>query len=288
VSDPAPEPRPADVDSAPPQPDLDGAHPPAEAEPPPPGPPCWRCGKPTDPTRTACHFCRAALGGPSGRRPEIGVETPELLRVLGGYAVLLGVSIAYALVLLTRKAGRTDPDDRDVDTAILEGIDVVLVLACWAWVGRVRQPRVRSLGVRLTAWLSVLPVLAAVLALNLGYHALLREYLDLPYWMRPHERLSWSPMTFVLITVQPAVIEELFFRHLALGSIRAVTGVHAAVWVSAAMFALAHVYVPLSVPLFVIVGAVLGYARVVSGGLALPILMHFAHNAAILYLLGQS
>ena len=56
----------------------------------------------------------------------------------------------------------------------------------------------------------------------------------------------------------------------------------AAVFVSSVMFGVAHVGSPLSVPVLVLLGFMLGYLRVFSGGLLLPMLVHFAHNAAIL------
>lgn len=50
------------------------------------------------------------------------------------------------------------------------------------------------------------------------------------------------------------------------------------------MFALAHLYNPLGLPILFLIGIILGYARVYSGGLLLPMLMHFGHNFAIIYL----
>jgi CAAX protease family protein len=77
-------------------------------------------------------------------------------------------------------------------------------------------------------------------------------------------------------------VEEWFFRYLALGSLRPFVGVHGAVLISAVMFGTAHIFNPLGIPMLMVVGVVLGYARVASGGMLLPILMHFGHNAAIL------
>ncbi|HEV3257192.1 MAG TPA: CPBP family intramembrane glutamic endopeptidase [Gemmataceae bacterium] len=50
------------------------------------------------------------------------------------------------------------------------------------------------------------------------------------------------------------------------------------------MFGMAHVGVPLSIPLLMVVGLFLGYVRTASRSLLLPMLMHFGHNAAILLL----
>ncbi len=50
------------------------------------------------------------------------------------------------------------------------------------------------------------------------------------------------------------------------------------------MFALAHLYNPLGLPFLLLMGIMLGYARAYSGGLLLPMLMHFGHNFAVLFL----
>jgi membrane protease YdiL (CAAX protease family) len=90
----------------------------------------------------------------------------------------------------------------------------------------------------------------------------------------------------LLMAVQPAIVEELFFRYFALNALRDAAGPHAAVWVSAVMFALAHVYNPLGLPWLLVAGVVWGYWRVASGGLALTMLLHFTHNALMLWTQG--
>ena len=84
--------------------------------------------------------------------------------------------------------------------------------------------------------------------------------------------------------VQPAVIEELFFRHLLLGHLRPHVGMHGAVWVSAVGFGMAHLGNPVGWPVLILLGAGLGYARTLSGTLALPIALHFLHNLCVLAL----
>jgi membrane protease YdiL (CAAX protease family) len=123
-----------------------------------------------------------------------------------------------------------------------------------------------------------------LLLANFGYHWLLRNFLAFPgqQW---EVRAADSSFGWVVLTgcVQPAVVEELFFHYLALGVLRKWTGVHTAVLISAVMFGMAHVFAPLSIPILMGIGMALGYLRVASGGLMLPMLMHFAHNALILW-----
>ncbi len=62
------------------------------------------------------------------------------------------------------------------------------------------------------------------------------------------------------------------------------TGVHSVVWITSVMFALSHIGIPLSMPALFVLGLGLGYARMLSGGIVLPITMHFMHNFVIMIL----
>jgi membrane protease YdiL (CAAX protease family) len=59
-------------------------------------------------------------------------------------------------------------------------------------------------------------------------------------------------------------------------------GGNAVVWVTALMFALAHIGAPLSMPVLFVMGLLFGYARWASGSLYLPMFLHFVHNAAVM------
>jgi membrane protease YdiL (CAAX protease family) len=133
--------------------------------------------------------------------------------------------------------------------------------------------------------MAALPVLLVVLGLNLAYHAVVRAYLGTaPAADAVVAATGVTPLVVFAYCIQPAVFEELFFRYLALDSLRGIMGVHQAVAISSLMFGLAHVGVPLSIPMLGLVGVPLAYARVATGGLALPMAMHFLHNAIILFL----
>jgi membrane protease YdiL (CAAX protease family) len=133
------------------------------------------------------------------------------------------------------------------------------------------------------AWLAAGPVLLVLLALNLGYHFLLSRFLRVAPVQDPViAHFGLTPLVWLAYCVQPAVVEELFFRYLALGWLRSASGTHAAVLVSSVMFGVAHIGVPLSIPMLIVLGVGLGYLRVAGGGLVLPILVHFAHNAVVI------
>ena len=125
--------------------------------------------------------------------------------------------------------------------------------------------------------------LGIALAINVAYHALLLWYLDVPEWLVINPLQDADVWLIAAICVQPAIVEELFYRYLVLDTLRAVMRVNTAVWVSRLMFAVAHIGVPLSMPALMVVGVALGYARVWSGTLWLPMILHGVHNAVVLY-----
>jgi membrane protease YdiL (CAAX protease family) len=242
---------------------------------------CWRCGLPTDALAEVCPHCQARL---TPAAPSIGPRLSPvghpLHKVFVAYAVMLAFSLVWGLVLHVN--GHLTEGDLQVGTLILEGLDTVLVLIAAIAVGRLSVPR-PTVGVRVAACLTAPLALAFVLAVNVGYRWALTAFLR-PVWLAsPTLEPEWSLVTVLMFAVQPAVIEEWFFRHLALGALRTATGTHAAVWVSAVMFAMAHVYNPLGLPWLLVAGVVFGYWRVASGGLAIPVLLHFAHNVAMLW-----
>jgi membrane protease YdiL (CAAX protease family) len=204
------------------------------------------------------------------------------------FAGLLAVSVIFGCV--AGGIASSHRDDRDDVGALAlrltvfeEVADSVLVVVALAWVPvRFRHPSATFLR-RIVVWTAFLLVVAGLVALNARYHKYLRDTIHVVPWeeelLAQRDRL---PAWFLLICVQPAIIEELFFRYLALGVLRSVVKVHAAVWISAAMFTLAHIGVPLSMPVLLLVGVGLGYARVASGHMLLPMFLHFMHNAVFL------
>ncbi|MSR32060.1 MAG: CPBP family intramembrane metalloprotease [Gemmataceae bacterium] len=176
------------------------------------------------------------------------------------------------------KEKNPDPDHWQFPILILEIWDFLLVLGIWGIVGRVilKKP---SKGVRWTVWLVSPLLLAAVLVLNIAYHMALREFVELPEEIKQ----NWTLLWIALAAVQPALVEELFFRYLALGAFSRIMGIHAAVWISSVLFSLAHIYSPLSMPYLFLAGLMLGYLRVGSGGLLLPMVAHFLHNLFVIW-----
>jgi membrane protease YdiL (CAAX protease family) len=254
---------------------------------------CWRCDKSVVATQEVCPYCRAALVTRSVRRTqrrdaELASLNHPLMKVLIAYFIFLGVSVVLGLMIHFAAREKAVPNanlvQRQFDLILFfELLDSVLVIGVLFWCGRPVALRARSTPLRVMTWIYAVPVLSVLLGLNVGYHRLITDYLSLPVGI--DEILlanGLSGLVMFACCLQPAVIEELFFRYLALGNIRELIGDHGAVLVSAVMFGMAHIYVPLSIPYLVVVGVVLGYARLYSGSLLLPMLMHFGHNAAVL------
>ena len=255
---------------------------------------CRRCGKSVEPA-TFCVYCRVRL------QPEDGVERKARPRASSDQALVRCCFIFTGMVLVTLVFGwigrfAKEPigvEDRSqfvqqlTGLTVAETIDLCLVAFAIVWVGRVPSPKKPRRLVRIACWVSAVPVLVGLLGVNFAYHWLVNAGLGLDAG-EPNYRVSpndWLAVWLVAVhCLQPALLEEFFFRRLALGALRTVSGIHAAVLVSSIMFGVAHIGALFSIPLFIGIGMVLGYMRVLSGGIALPILLHFAHNAAITYL----
>lgn len=242
---------------------------------------CWRCERVEVPAAGRCPKCGARVTASeprrrySARRPHAAEPNP-LKTMLVVYAVMLALSVVWGWMLMAGDS-RTPQDTVTVGTAVLGILDGILVVVGIALVGRTPLPT-RSDGAISAAWLLAWPILAALLGLNLLYFGMVREYLNAP--RAALESMKLDAGTILLVCVQPSIVEELFFRYLALGVLFRVTGLHTAVVVSSVMFAMVHIYNPIGTPYLFLAGVVFGYARV-YGGLALPMAMHFVHNFAV-------
>lgn len=255
---------------------------------------CWRCDHvaPPDP-EGRCRKCEARVAEPRRRQrrtrrepfraaPARGPhEEHPVIPVVVVFALMLLTSVVWGWVLLSSQ-GKLTEDDLRRGTIFVEVADTLLAVIGLVVAGRVALPARRSETTALT-WAVSVPGLAALLVLNVAYTAAIRELLRFGGGAPP--ALPIDATNVLLVCVQPAVVEELFFRYVAFGVLYRATGLHAAVWVTAVMFAAAHLYNPLGMPYLFVVGVALGYARA-GGGLALTVAMHFVHNLAVLALQG--
>ena len=253
---------------------------------------CWRCGKQVLRAELSCPHCRA----PRRRQTERGrpAEPPSpitpVTRVLAFFGALLVVLIVHGAIAEPLPAQGLTPQAARTYLRSMVGFEIfdaiVVGIAVWA-IGRPREWRRTSDAPAGCLWASAVAGIGLVLALNLAYHTALRGYIGLSTAPDPILAVTGvTPLLLFAYCLEPALVEELFFRYLALDTLRGVMNVHAAVAVSSVMFGLAHIGVPLSIPMLALVGMALGYARVASGRLALPMLLHFLHNFVIVLLRG--
>ncbi|MBM3982215.1 MAG: CPBP family intramembrane metalloprotease [Planctomycetes bacterium] len=263
---------------------------------------CPRCGETDHPVNNCCPWCAAWLiGARPVSAPEYDEGEPEddwdteLARrddappppigtvfhpgwVVGvSYALLIGSLVVFLMAVVV--GGVRSKEELYTGLAIVEIADALLTVVALALVWRAARQPVPP-GTRLLTWGIAVPVLFALLCLNIAYITFLRE-LFRPLGAPQPERVELTLVTVMLICVQPAIVEELFFRQMVLGVFRRSLNLHAAVWVTAALFAFAHITKPIGMPYLFIGGAVFGYARA-FGGLSLAMVMHFIHNFAVI------
>ncbi len=250
---------------------------------------CWRCELEVSVELPVCPHCEAQLlNSENGSAADIRArQAADPFKVMmWSYALLLSTTILLAFSLAA-SFGEADVLEEPVRTQVLtqllflEVVDTVIVFVAFAIGYRAIRSRLPKAEKPLQAWLVFVPMLAFFLLLNYQYHWLLREVLQLPILEDDlTARLDW--LVFIIYCIQPAIVEEAYCRGFVLGILHSVLGRHWAVWISAIMFGLLHVGAPLSIPYLTLLGVYLGYARLYSGSLVLPVLLHFVHNLIVL------
>ena len=250
---------------------------------------CWRCELTVYTSETHCPRCLAPLEilESSGSQGKFGHRQFNPMKaLLWSYALLLITGVLHSLILFERTRGYDTIDDTLrlqvlMQIFIVEVIDTVIVgmvlVLC-----RSSPPQVNEAPAYLWKTTAVsIPTLAALLLLNFGYHSLLHEVLQVPL-LQDEVANKLDLLLIVTYCLQPAIVEELYFRGFSIGVLRGIVGRNGVVWISAVMFAFLHTSVLLSIPYLILVGAFFGYVRVLSGSLILPMLLHFAHNLIVL------
>jgi uncharacterized protein len=199
-----------------------------------------------------------------------------VLVVILSYFLLLGSLILFLVVVVVR--GVADEEELHAGLAIVEIGDAILTVCALALVWRTARQKLPP-GTMGVTWLTAFPVLFALLCINIAYITFLRE-LFRPFGAPQPEKLKLTFVTVMLICVQPAIVEELFFRQMTLGVFRKSMNLHVAVWVTAGLFAFAHLTNPIGMPYLFLAGGMFGYARA-YGGLTLAMVLHFLHNFAV-------
>lgn len=252
--------------------------------------PCWRCGLAASLEANVCPHCSARLRSIAADPDQLVAgahrhASGAVKAMLWAYGVLLPVGIVHALVMqfsVDAEVPFNEATRTRVYTQILivEGIDSLIILGVLLFAPRPAPAPIPTPRTRIAAWTLLLPVLGGLLALNVGYHWVLRQLLRVPL-ITDELTAQIDILAIVALCVQPAVIEELFCRFYALDCLQEITSRHAAVWISAVMFGFMHVAMLPSIPYLIVIGAVFAYMRLASGTLLVPVIMHFVHNLVV-------
>jgi len=280
---------------------------------------CRRCRKHYEMQAECCPSCGAS--NPENPSPHSSADTranpndQALLTVCLCYGVMLGAHALWGMVL---SAGLTmTPEQLVRSTVLIDSIFCVATLIAW-WktraIGRMDPLPSQSHSYEareglhagdppviseefsasgtwksvLAAWLLALPLLALALAGNYAYHYVLTHFVGLPVDDDYLSQFGSLTATILIVCVEPALMEEFFFRGVAWKVLQPLVGRWGTLLVTSVMFGMAHIGVPLSVPALFGVGLFLGGMRLWSGGLLLPMLLHFLHNLTVVLYQGPS
>jgi uncharacterized protein len=255
------------------------SEPPAKAA----SPPTWSCPRCRhEQAVTAARCVRCFAPGPCAEIPEHGA-TGALFWLFG---VLLSTNVVLSWVLadLPDETPWDEPTVRRTALAltVAMAVDTVLVAIAYAVLRRRIVAPPGPPNAARAAWLLAPLVLTALLAVNVAYHWSLLTLAgvapETDALMASGHHTAWL---LVLACVQPAIVEEIFFRRLAFDFFLQHTGVGAAAFASSAMFAAAHTGALISFPVLLLIGGALAWMRWRTGSLLLPVLVHFLHNLAI-------
>lgn len=166
----------------------------------------------------------------------------------------------------------------------VEVIDTALVLGLWISLAKRRQEAAPNEARPLVAWLLVTPLSGVALGINVVYHYVLQSYLQLPSWWETQEPWDLSVWTLVLVCVQPALVEEVFFRRLLYDALLPHARVTATICITSVTFGMAHIGAPFSIPVLILLGSGLGYLRWLAGSIWPCIFVHFLHNVVVVLL----
>jgi hypothetical protein len=242
--------------------------------------PCPHCGCAQLPSAAFCSAC-----GFEFRAPRFGDEPPPpvpswdrrarlqgkpAIRVVA--AILAALAASLPLHLLARDA---------TALLLLDALLAGVVLGCVALERGALAPALAASG----GWLLALAVPAAYAVQALGWIwvRILKSALGEPPGGHPFAGMPlW--VQWVSVVAVAGIFEELAFRGVFLRSAKIFLRPVAAHLLTAGAFAAIHFNPPLF-PYHFLVGLTLGWLRERSGSLWPPILMHAAHNAAVLGLL---
>jgi membrane protease YdiL (CAAX protease family) len=223
-----------------------------------------------------------AIVGPAGRVARTpGFAALDLWRrfrpVLWLFALLLAVSAAGAAA--SALSGSTSPV---IDVAVTV-LDAVIILA-FVWTERESiTPALRRHGLGGRTPLVMAGLLAGLAVFMFLYLEALRAVgFPIIEYLADFEEHSWPLWSaFVLVSLCPAIFEELCFRGFIQGRLEGILGPGEAIGLQAALFSIVHLSPVILVSHFVM-GLIFGWLRRRTGSLYPGMILHGTWNALVL------
>lgn len=236
---------------------------------------CPHCGGDLPPGGVVCPYCRSTLSGRLEAR--IHRQWTIVRNIIVFYAVYLG-----SILPLFWLSGK----DRIYGMMVISVVDVGIILGFRSLAGESLAHMWRFDRKIWGATALGLLLLPPLLAVNLGYHGLLKRLFDLhsePISGRFSEFGLGMAVVVFFVCLMPAVWEEVAFRGLILGRLQEVVHTREAVVLTSVLFAVIHA-APLSWGYLFLLGAVMGVLRLYGRSLWPAAVFHFLHNLAVILL----
>lgn len=168
-----------------------------------------------------------------------------------------------------------------MESALSGGICALLILfTCWRW----KREHMRTLlGLGLPKPMAFLKWFLVFAAIMLGFELLAQNIpaFETDFMEKVIGSTTNWPLLILGVVILGPLFEELLLRGLLFGSLRHIADEHISIAVSAGVFALMHLQYSLPVMLLILpMGVALGYARVRSGSIWVPVLIHMLNNGA--------
>ena len=207
--------------------------------------------------------------------------------VLAAIIVVLGC-LGLGVFLLAVAVGEENASAPPAFIASLVVVSIVTLAAAWFFGPAMHGGGPPALGLtrpissHRTTWLMPVGVLAAVLLFNIAYVSIV-EALGIDYLQPPDLAFDdFSPFalaaTGIMVIIVGPFAEEVFFRGFIQSGLQNRWGAVAGVLLSAAIFSIFHVNLPVAIPIFV-AGVLLGWLYLRTGSLWGCVWVHGAQNA---------
>ena len=215
-------------------------------------------------------------GDDSAVRRKFSEHWDELKRVGWLFGLLLATSLVFGLV------SRSESSPWPLVLASAIDALIVLVAAGLRWRKLLFLFRIHPIGMR--RWMEILATSSAfVLVMTLYFGFLERLGVPMSQATETLAQAGWPLWTaLVLISLMPAVFEELAFRGVIQSSLERIFNARDAWLIQAALFSLLHLS-PLVFPSHFVMGLCFGLIRMRSRSLYPSMLLHAAWNALAVF-----